>query len=121
MIVSAGGKSYDTADGSEQPHARSAAVHPERGEGDADRWADDGAPPRPLTATRVRDAHRKPIWSVLSLRRLGELLRLVRRGPRREEDLAAESEHKRVKQADERKHAAQKAFDDFYRNAWENT
>lgn len=43
MIFNYDGKSYDTADGQEQPHAESARKPAETERLDIDRWSDDGA------------------------------------------------------------------------------
>src|SRR5579884_4162019 len=117
MIHSTGGKTYDTSDGSEQPHAAStrpaANVHP------ADRWADDGAPARSAPAAAPA-SRRKPLWSVLTLRRLAELLRpkpAVAEAPTESQGAIDAG----VKPAQEREAAQAAALKEYYRNAWEHT
>ena len=125
MIHSSGGKSYDTADGSEQPHASSARTPVNEHRSEINRWADDGAPARVRIPPGAVRAARKPLWSVLTLRHLGELLRLKRaarplapppppRGP-------TQSDVQRAQAVEERGDAHAAAMKEYYRNAWEHT
>lgn len=125
MIHSLGGKSYDTADGSEQPHANSAVGEKDQGRALL-RWADDGAPQRVPTPPAAVGTGRKPRWSVLTLRQLRELLRLRLPGrtPQAPPPLPAapiqlEDERSRAKEAHRAAHAAY--MKEYYRNAWEHT
>ena len=124
MIHSSGGKSYDTADGSEQPHASSARTPVNEHRSEINRWADDGAPARVPIPPGAISAARKPPWSVLTLRHLGQLLRLKRaarppappppRGP-------IESVDRRAQAVQEPNDAHAAAMKEYYRNAWEHT
>jgi hypothetical protein len=120
MTQSSGGKTYDTSDGSEQPHAsstRSAVnVHP------ADRWADDGAPPRSVPA-ETGGTRRKPPWSILSLPLLGGLLRLKQAIHPAAPSAAEPTDRQdgRVGTTLVRGAAQAAALKEYYRNAWEHT
>ena len=138
MIVSKYGKSYDTADGSEQSCA-DPSRRPERpdrhvqGKAEAarERWEDDGGPPSGAPLAFVRDPANvgeftsKPAWSVLSLRALNEAVRMARwaENPERLRLEAARSEARRAAAAQvgaDRAADAARAYDDRHRNAWEH-
>ena len=126
MIVSRDGKSYETSDGSGQPHVASrrrvAGAGGDRA--DAARWADDGGPaaqPSPPQALG-----RKPAWSVLSMPDLFEARRRSGRSdtPARLRQDAERAARDRQAVEELREHhaaLARKAERDRYRNAWENT
>ena len=129
MIVSKNGTSYDTSDGSEQPHAASASAagRPERSEREEiNRWEDDGPGPHSHTAQPDANSPSRPAWSVLPLRNLLEAIRQLRSQPteaaaRQGEERAAK---RRLSAEQDRRDAAAAAVDarqDPYRNAWENT
>lgn len=125
MIVSKNGTSYDTSDGSEQPHAAS-ATGPVRSErSDINRWEDDGPGPHAHTpAPRLLPS--KPSWSVLSLQRLNEAIEREARldDPSRLRHEAERSERESVAAAQLRQDRAaddDRATRDRHRNAWENT
>ena len=123
MIVSKHGTSYDTSDGTEQPHAASAAARPDRTEREEiNRWEDDGPGPHAHAGPPLSDPQRKPPWSVLSLDQLKALLRRVAgRGPsqlpRTERDPGAHT----AEEEDRRAAEYARGQRDRYRNAWENT
>jgi hypothetical protein len=138
VIVSKYGKSYDTADGSEQ-NCADPSRRPDRpdkhvqraGEAARERWEDDGGPPSgpPLAFVRdpasVGEFTSKPAWSVLSLRALNEAIRMERwaENPARLRLEAARSEARRVAAAQvgaDRAADAARAYDDRHRNAWEH-
>ena len=83
MIISRNGVSYDTSDGSEQPHEGSAERIQRSDREEINRWEDDGAGPHGHAgaAASVADGPIKPAWSVLSLRNLLNAIRLLRREP----------------------------------------
>jgi hypothetical protein len=127
VFVSKYGKTYDSADGSEQvdvrggPPARPGAQR--GGQIGRERWEDDGGPandrPAPLSAGA-------PAWSVLSLRDLNEHVRREH-GADDPERLRADAERdgRRAVQlrqlAADTEDTAARARVDRYRNAWENT
>lgn len=120
MIHSSGGKTYDTSDGSEQPHAAStrpaANLHP------ADRWADDGAPPLSVPVERG-GIHGKPPWSVLSYRLLRGLRRLTQTIAPAAPPAAppADPQDAGVSTIPGQQSARAAALKEYYRNAWEHT
>jgi hypothetical protein len=122
MIVSRDGKSYETSDGSEQPHAGSRRKVAGSDPADAARWADDGGPAQPPQQAPGR----RPAWSVLSLPKLLEALRRSGRSdtPARLRQDAERAARNRLAAEERRAHHAAlaiKAERDRYRNAWENT
>ena len=123
MIMSRDGKSYDTSDGSEQPHAASRRTVDGGDDGDdAARWADDGGPARPPQQA----PQRKPAWSVLSLSRLLEAVRRSGRSdtPARLRQDAERAARDHLAMEERNAHRAalvRKAEQDRYRNAWEHT
>ena len=127
MFISRYGKTYDSADGSEQrfegPGRAGDAGSQRGGEIGRERWEDDGGPandaPAPVLASR-------PAWSVLSLHDLNEKIRdeLRADGPvrRHVERACAERRAAQARQRDEdHLAAAARADRDRYRNAWETT
>lgn len=122
MIVSRDGKSYETFDGSEQPHAASRRRVAGGDRADAARWADDGGPvQRPPRAPQ-----QKPAWSVLSLPKLLEARRQSGRSDtpaqlRQDAERAARDRLAVEERTAHRAALARKAEQDRYRNAWENT
>jgi hypothetical protein len=126
MIVSKNGTSYDTSDGSEQPHTLSAASRQRSEREEINRWEDDGPGPHAHTAAPAAAPQRKPAWSVLSLRGLMDALRLQGRDDdphrRRQREARAERDRLAAEQGRQRKADAEAgARRDRYRNAWENT
>ena len=126
MIVSKNGTSYDTSDGSEQPHALSAAPRQRSEREEINRWEDDGPGPHAHTAAPAPATRRKPAWSVLSLRRLMDALRLLGRDDdaRRLREPEARAGRDRLAAEEDglrRAAATADAWRDRYRNAWENT
>ena len=125
MIVSKNGTSYDTSNGSEQPHAASSAPRERSEWEEINRWEDDGPGPHARNAAAAPGAPPKPAWSVLSLRRLMEAVRLLGRTDgfrqlRRPE--AQEAEGDRLLAEQNRQQSAEAAAGrDRYQNAWENT
>lgn len=125
MIVSKNGTSYDTSDGTEQPHAASAAG-PERSErSDINRWEDDGPGAHAHTPT-PRDLPSKPAWSVLSLQRLNEAIRREARsddpaGLRHEAERSERQRRETELRRQDRAADDERARQDRHRNAWENT
>lgn len=125
MIVSKYGKSYDTADGSEQQQEpRHLSRGPANDDGSAERWADDGgAAARPPPAANARSRSKKPAWSVLSLR---DLLKAIRPGKRPESAAAIRDRQDGDRQRDRQVKAdasaqAARIDRDRYRNAWEQS
>ena len=126
MIVSRNGTSYDTSDGSQQPHEGSAERIQRSDREQINRWEDDGPGPHAHTAGPDADAPTRPAWSVLSLTNLLEAIRQLRDEPteaaaRQDQERAA---RRRLSAEQDRRHAAAAAVDarqDPYRNAWENT
>ncbi len=129
MIVWSNGKSYDTADGSEQPHPGSVRPRVDQDAADANRLADDGAPPKRNGSREQRRTtllHQlsigKASWSVLSLGRVADLVRRFRRElPLRQQTARTASETKNADETQRREAAVTQANDERYRNAWENT
>lgn len=131
MIVSKHGTSYDTSDGSEQPHAASALSPAARA--DAFRTEDHGATayPRPASpATAAAGAAPalapKPAWSVLSAAGLAEALRLEARADdparlRQEEERAERRRAAGEVSARRKSDSAAQTEGERYRNAWEHT
>lgn len=127
MLTSKYGKTYDTANGSEQRFE--SPMHPERpgsqrgGQIGRERWEDDGGPandePVPVLASQ-------PAWSVLPLRDLNDLIRrelssddstrLRLEGERAERRDVAARQQNAANAVD-----AIRARNERYRNAWENT
>ena len=81
MIVSRNGTSYNTSDGSEQPHAASTEGARRSDREQINRWEDDGPGPHAHAAPPGAEEARKPAWSVLSLRNLLEASRQLRDEP----------------------------------------
>ena len=126
MFISKNGKTYDTADGSEQHWVEQVPRHRTSGQAAKERWEDDGGPMNdpPHIVERLQSA--KPVWSVLSLRDLNAHIRReeaanhparmqqeLERGKRQK---ACEAELKEQEEA-----AAAQAKQDYHRNAWEHT
>ena len=115
MIVAYDGKSDDTADGQEQPHAGSSPAPREEDRAGLDRWADDGASGRsPATV----------LWNLV--RRLKETGGLILREPvtRKVENKSKSAPAIDAPRRTPNKRSAQSAAaakDAYYRNAWENT
>jgi hypothetical protein len=137
VIVSTYGKSYDSADGSEQQCADPSG-RPDRpnkqvqsaGEAARERWEDDGGPPSGLPPVFARDLASvgeftsKPAWSVPSLRALNEAVRMERwaENPERLRREADRSDARRAAAAQvgaDRAADAARAYDYRHRNAWE--
>ena len=122
MIVSKNGKSYDTADGSEQQIK--ASTPPERADAREarERWVDDGgAPPQPPLVI-VAELAWKPAWSVLSMRDLNLAIRRERDElPARQRRAAEDAERARVHAVIVESDRLAAAARDRYRNAWETT
>ena len=126
MFVSKYGKTYDTADGSEQSVEERNAIRPgaQRGaEIAGERWADDGGA---ASAEPPATVPSQPAWSVLPRHELDAAIRreLTPDDPAR---LRLEGERAARRLAEARLRAADaadesnRAFNDRYRNAWENT
>jgi hypothetical protein len=140
MIISKFGKSYDTADGSEQHHAAPPQpagiqrVEPTGVQGEGTSAADalgekrenEGGALLVQPPISPLELSAKPAWSVLSLRALNQAIRLGDwpdnpANLRRAEEAA---EHKKVQARDgEAKRIASRAHAkrNRYRNPWENT
>ena len=115
MIVAYDGKSYDTADGQEQPHAGSSRTPRQEDRAGLDRWADDGASGR-SPATVLRNL----------VRRLKETGGPIRREPatrkvENQSKLASAVDAPRRAPVKRSAQSAAAAKDAYYRNAWENT
>jgi len=114
MIVAYHGKSDDTADGQEQPHAGSPRIPREEKRAGLDRWADDGASGRsPATALRTL---------VRRLKAGGPILR--KPSTRKAENNSKSATAIEAPRRTPIKRSAQSAAtarDAYYRNAWENT
>ena len=124
MIVSKYGTSYDTADGSEQPHAPSEHPRQPSEREQINRWEDDGPGPHAHTVNAIPDPPRSPTWSVLSLRRLAEAIRCLTRredADRLREEADQSERELAAAQHDRQRSAADYAYGNRYRNAWENT
>ena len=119
MIISRFGKSYDTANGSEQPFGAARKL-PGRGQPAVARWEDDGGPVVQPTAALI--VGRKPSWSVLSLEDLNEALRRAGDPVRAHEESQQleRAQAATVARAAARAAAAALAHRDRHRNAWEN-
>jgi hypothetical protein len=125
MIVSKNGTSYDTSDGSQQPHERSAEGLRRSDREQINRWEDDGPGPHARATPASADPPAKPAWSVLSLTNLLEAIRQLR------EPNEAEVRHQQERAERVRLSAEQEAQDlaaaaadaerDQGRNVWENT
>jgi len=130
MIVSRNGTSYDTSDGSQQPHEASVERLQRSDREQINRWEDDGPGPHSHTAPPDLAAATKPAWSVLSLTNLLEAIRQLRDEPTEAAPAPAArqeqegGERARLSAEADRRHRAASAADaqaDPYRNAWENT
>jgi hypothetical protein len=126
MKVSKYGKTYDTADGSEQhfEDGKDATGRHLKRElrSDTRRWQDDGGRIDALpTAARVPTPP-KPAWSVLSLRAMKAALAAWLKGePTREQHAAERAESERGRAITAADNKARAAHRNRYRNAWENT
>jgi hypothetical protein len=139
MIVSKYGKSYDTADGSEQSFGRQLR-RAAQGDGKApdQRWEDDGGPLKAEGGDAAAAAGAtegppprdqfltKPTWSVRSLRDLNEAVRLQQwpDNPAHAVRAASEAERRRLQAIDvaaERAASAAHAQMHRDRNPWEHT
>ena len=124
MFVSKYGKTYDSADGSEQSFGPVARAGAQRGgQIGRERWEDDGGPANDVPASPIAS---KPAWSVLSLHDLNESIRRESRAddPARLALDAARAERRAAvtrQAAADGAAAAARATADPYRNAWENT
>jgi hypothetical protein len=126
VIVSKYGKSYDTANGSEQRFQAAAPRAQTDGQSAKQRWEDDGGPLFIEPPTAAAGAAWKPAWSVLSLRDLNEAIRLERQAnsPARLRQEADRAEHQRMLAThveEDRIADAARADRDVNRNAWEHT
>ena len=125
MKVSKNGKTYDTADGSEQPSAESNSTSRDRRQARqaVGQWSDDGgaALSEPGLPNVVLPAD-KPAWSVLPLADLKDaILREVADEPARRR---RDREQAQVQLAHKAAYLAERAalaLRDQYRNPWENT
>jgi hypothetical protein len=124
MIVSKYGKSYDTADGTEQQFGPAAR----RGAG----GVGESAPPRaaavgaPLAASCQVTYTQKPAWSVLSLHDLNESIRRSNdpQDPARAQQESNRAAHARAQAAalgGAKAEAAAHAERNRHRNPWEHT
>ena len=139
LIISKYGKTYDTADGSEQSFGRPLR-RAAQGEGKApdQRWEDDGGPckVKPGDAAAAARATEgppppgqfvtKPTWSVRSLRDLNAAVRLQQwpENPAHAVRAASEAERRRLRAIDgaaERAASATHAQLHRDRNPWEHT
>jgi hypothetical protein len=126
VIISKYGKSYDTADGSEQQFDAPASRVQTAGQAARQRWEDDGGPLYIQPPVSAMGDGWKPAWSVLSLRDLNQAIRREREpdSPERlrQEADRAERQRERAIRAEEHKAAeSARAERDRYRNAWEHT
>jgi hypothetical protein len=125
MFISKYGKTYDSADGTEQSfegRGSAAGAGSQRGgQIGRERWEDDGGPANDLPVPQIES---QPAWSVLSVRDLNELIRRegqaddpsrVRREAGRAERRAAAARRR----DDDDLAARERAVRDRYRNAWE--
>jgi hypothetical protein len=122
MIVSKHGKTYDTADGSEQQFDLSTPRERAEVRADRGRWSDDGgtSPAQPPLVI-VNELAWKPAWSVLSLKALNEAIRQEQSdAPARRLREAEEAERARVRAVIVEADRLAAAARDRYRNAWEN-
>lgn len=127
MLTSKYGKTYDTANGSEQRFESS--MHPDRpgsqrgGQIGRERWEDDGGPANDEPVPVLKS---QPAWSVLSLH---DLNNLIRRESSRDDPARLRLDTERAERRDIRTLQrdannvadAVRARDERYRNAWENT
>jgi hypothetical protein len=126
MIVSRNGTSYDTADGSQQPHERSAEGRQRSDREQINRWEDEGpgqqavGHPAPAAGATAR-----PAWSVLSLTNLLEAIRQSHDEPteaaERQKRECAQRARLVAEQIRQDAAAAADAERNPWRNAWENT
>jgi len=126
MIVSKNGTSYDTSDGSQQPHAQSAEGRQRSDREQIDRWNDDGPGPHAGATPAPADPTEKPAWSVLSLTNLLEAIRQLRGQPtdgelRHREERAERGRFAAGLKRQDLAAAAARAETQRDRNAWENT
>ena len=126
MIVSRNGTSYDTSDGSEQPHAASVRKVEPAERAAVNRWEDDGPGPHAHTSSPPAGPARKPVWSVLSVQNLLATIRRLKRtdDPARVRQEAERAERQRAgaEQGRQRNAAADaQAQRDRHRNDWEHT
>jgi hypothetical protein len=126
MIVSRNGTTYDTSDGSQQPHEASAEGLLRSDREQINRWEDDGPGPHAHTAPPTAERASKPAWSVLSLTNLLEAIRQLRDEPTDAPSLQEKEGSERDRASLERNRldrvaAAADAERCRYRNAWENT
>ena len=121
MIISKNGTSYETSDGSEQPHEASAERVQRSEREQINRWEDDGPGPHSRAAPAPPA---KPSWSVLSLRGLLAAVRALGERPAvalQEERERARGEEWSAEQDRLGRDTAVDAEKNRYRNAWENT
>jgi hypothetical protein len=126
MIVSKNGTSYDTSDGSQQPHAKSAEGAQRSDREQINRWEDDGPGPHTRAAPQDPEATQKPAWSVLSLSNLLDAIRRLREEPTEAVVRQTGQRAERARFAAQLNRqdvaaAAETARRDQDRNAWENT
>jgi hypothetical protein len=126
MIVSKNGTSYDTSDGSQQPHAQSAEGLRRSDREQINRWEDDGPGPHAHTTPAPANLPDKPAWSVLSLTNLLEAIRQLRAEPtqaevRRQQERARQGRLSAEQDVRDVAAAAADAARDRHRNVWENT
>jgi hypothetical protein len=126
MIVSKYGKSYDTADGSEQRYKDPSRRRQRARRTAAERWEDDGGAFNAAPPPFGRELAQKPAWSVQSLDDLNASIRREQRAndPARHCLESARSDYRAAQarqRAADRAEAAARVRDDRYRNSWENT
>ncbi len=126
MIVSKYGKSYDTADGSEQRYEASEPRVQTEGQAAKQRWEDDGGPLYIQPPVSAGGEEWKPAWSVLSLRDLNQAIRREREpdSPDRLRQEADRDERRKtlaMHAEEDKAAAAARAEQNRYRNAWEHT
>jgi hypothetical protein len=123
VITSKYGKTYDTADGSEQQSGIEERKAPTDREAAKARWEDDGGPSTMPCSMVLAE---KPPWSVQSLQALNEAIRRsndpddAARAQQESERRERESVRVAVLQRDVAARA-RRAERDRYRNPWENT
>jgi hypothetical protein len=122
MIVSKYGKTYDTADGSEQESTGTARGARSNGQA-RERWEDDGGP---LIDANAEVVGEKPAWSVLSLCDLNEAIRREGRAddPARLRQASERRERLKLRAAEihtDQAAASARAERERDRNAWEHT
>jgi hypothetical protein len=122
MIVTTHEKSYNTADGSEQPNKSINAQCPVASDSSASRWDDDGGNAERLSPSP--NALKKPAWSVRSLRALLDAI-LRTKSPRavriRKNAVALNQTRRHDDLVESEMNEADFARRDRYRNAWEHT